>query len=631
MPPGADTAELRWAMPDEPLSQVELRAVAHLTRVLGSTDDVTAVAQGLAEAIQAGRVNRDVYSYVYDTEAKELVLTGATESPAAEHVGALRVAYGDGVTGWVAATKQSYLVPDEPARDPRFLAYPGIGEERYGAIFSVPIVSPRGEPLGCITVWATTGHRFDSGEVAFVERMAALVAPVFGTARQRQTSSRLLLVGSGLTELASMVASATPTGPTMDYAVEFLTEAAGLDVAVAFVTDPSGVDRMHMKVSTESDRARPELDGQQLLLVEQGVRNGITDWRTASQLVNRALDGVAGAVTSAPMRVGPEEFGVIACYRLKPVRFTSEESAMVTAVANHAAVAIRLAVLSDELAARNRLNWFLRDLSSGRLGAEELRRRAAAVGLDTANRHVFVVGSVSTKSMPHPESGPVSVALGELLAERAVLPQGTLYASTPHQTVAVVPWHGDNESIDTLRVPLLEVCTRLRAAGRAVTFGVSQPVSAPAELAGALAEAREAMAIGSGLDNPNGVFTLDDVGHHLLLMRVSGVDSIRDRYATAIARIAEYDRVKGTELLETLSVFLHYRSQSAASRELYVHRNTLNQRLTRASTLSDVDVLEPSEWFPLQLALKVHQSRAGMPTGEPRRPQTYPEPRDGSG
>jgi DNA-binding PucR family transcriptional regulator len=160
---------------------------------------------------------------------------------------------------------------------------------------------------------------------------------------------------------------------------------------------------------------------------------------------------------------------------------------------------------------------------------------------------------------------------------------------------------------------------------------VSQPVSAPAELASALAEAREAMAIGSGLDNPNGVFTLDDVGHHLLLMRVSGVDSIRDRYATAIARIAEYDRVKGTELLETLSVFLHYRSQSAASRELYVHRNTLNQRLTRASTLSDVDVLEPSEWFPLQLALKVHQSRAGMPAGEPRRPQTYPEPRDGSG
>ncbi|WNG88891.1 GAF domain-containing protein [Mycobacterium sp. ITM-2016-00317] len=184
-------------MPDEPLAQVELRGVQHLARVLGSTTDVTVVAQGVADAIQAGRGNRDVYSYVYDTAAKELVLTGATESPAAEHVGVLRVAYGDGVTGWVAATKQSYLVAGEPAGDPRFLPYPGIGEERWGAIFSVPIVSPQEEPLGCITVWATTGHQFDPGEVAFVERMAALVAPVFGTARERQTGSRLVVVADG--------------------------------------------------------------------------------------------------------------------------------------------------------------------------------------------------------------------------------------------------------------------------------------------------------------------------------------------------------------------------------------------------------------------------------------------------
>ncbi|WNG88892.1 helix-turn-helix domain-containing protein [Mycobacterium sp. ITM-2016-00317] len=421
-----------------------------------------------------------------------------------------------------------------------------------------------------------------------------------------------------------MVASGTPTGPTLDHAVAFLTAAADVDVAVMVGTDPSGADRMHMKVGAAAGSGRSELEvlRHELLTIDKDVRHGVTDWRVASQLVNRALDGVAGAVTSAAVRVGAEEFGVLTCARLRPQRFTAGETALVAAVAHQGAVAIRLAVLTDELASRNRLNWFLRDLSAGRLGPEELRRRAAAVGIDTAERHVFVVGSVSALSMPRGETGAVSVALGDLLAKGSVLPAGTLYASTPHQTVAVVPWQGDDQSIDALRMPLLEVCSRLRSAGRAVTFGVSAPVSATAELSGALAEAREAMAIGSGLDNPNGVFTLDDVGHHLLLMRVSGADSIRDRYATAITRIAEYDRVKGTELLETLSVFLHYRSQSAASRELYVHRNTLNQRLTRAANLSGVDVLEPSEWFPLQLALKVHQSRAG----EPRRTHPGNEP-----
>jgi sugar diacid utilization regulator len=133
------------------------------------------------------------------------------------------------------------------------------------------------------------------------------------------------------------------------------------------------------------------------------------------------------------------------------------------------------------------------------------------------------------------------------------------------------------------------------------------------------------MAIGSTLDNPNGVFTLEDVGHHLLLTRVSGAGPVRDRYATAIARIAEYDRVKGTELLETLAVFLHFRSQSAASRELFVHRNTLNQRLTRATQLGGLDVLASAEWFPLQLALKVHQARSGVMPAERRRVNhTYP-------
>ena len=615
MSPGHGARELRWAMPDESLPQVELRAVEHIARVLGSTDDVAVVAQGVAEAIQSGRATRDAYAYVYDTATKELVLTGATESPAAAHVGALRLAYGEGVTGWVAATRQSYLVPDEPAGDPRFQPYPGIGEERYGAIFSVPIVSSRAEPLGAITVWATAGHRFDPGEVAFVERMAALVAPVFDTARERQACGRLIAVADGLTELASMVASGTSTGSTIDHAVRFLTEAAEVDVAVALVTDPSGADRMHTKVRPEAPGTEIEALRAELLTVDMDVRNGIADWRSAAQSVNRAFDGIAGAVTSCPVRVGAEEFGVLACYRLTAQRFTTAETALAAAVAHQAAVAIRLAMLTDELSARNRLNWFLRDLTLGRLSAEELRRRAASVGLDTTVGHVFVVASASTLTMRRGETRPLTPALGDLLADGAVLPAGSLFASTPHQTVAVVPWQGDDASIDTLRMPLLEVCSRLRAAGHAVTFGVSKPVSASAELGSALAEAREAMAIGSRLDNPNGVFTLDDVGQHLLLMRVSGADSIRDRYATAITRIAEYDRVKGTELLDTLSVFLHYRSQSVASRELFVHRNTLTQRLTRAANLSGIDVMEPSEWFPLQLALKVHQSRARMPSG----------------
>lgn len=616
-------------MADTAMANIELRAVQDIARAIGSSDDLSVVLQGVAEAIAGGRVNRDVYVYIFDVETNELVLAGATESPAARQVGTLRVAYGLGVTGWVAASRQSYLIPDQLSEDPHFLAYPGIGEEQYGAIFSVPIVSRNDDLLGCVTVWASNGHRFDPSEVPFVERVAALVAGTFETARLLQTTRHLARLTDGTAELASMVASGAPIARTLEFATELARDTTHSDVAITLVTDPSGADRMHIKAVASPDdhtwRPLVEAVRHELLTIDQAIRHGRMNWRAASEQVTHAFNGTAQAVTTAAVRVGSDELGMLACYRLKPARFTTDDAATVAAIANHAAAALKLAVLAEELSERNGLNWFLRQISSGRANADELRRRASALGLDNASGYVFVVGSIAAQPVPGVDVSSASLgpSLEALLAEVPAIPRNTQYAATSHQTVAIVPWASEGDSVNVLRTPLLSVCARLRSAtGTALTFGVSRPVSAVDDYGSALAEAREAMAIGSSLPNPNGVFTLDDVGHHLLLSRVSGAGSVRDRYATAIARIAEYDRVKGTELLDTLSAFLHFRSRTTASRELFVHRNTLNQRLNRASRLSGFDILAPSEWFPLQLALKVHQAKTGAPPANRELPAT---------
>lgn len=106
-----------------------------------------------------------------------------------------------------------------------------------------------------------------------------------------------------------------------------------------------------------------------------------------------------------------------------------------------------------------------------------------------------------------------------------------------------------------------------------------------------------------------GVYTLDDVGHDLLLSRAADLASVRDRYSVAIETIAEYDRVKGGALIETLSAFLIVRSRNEAARTLFVHRNTLGQRLSRIESLTGIDLSDSSVWFPLQLALKIHEVR----------------------
>ncbi|MDZ7882621.1 MAG: GAF domain-containing protein [Mycobacterium sp.] len=610
-------------MAEAAVAQIELQAVHDIALAIKSAEDLSTVLQRVAEAIAGRRANRDAYVYIYDVETNELVLAGATESPAARQVGTLRVAYGDGVTGWVAASRQSYLIPEEPSRDPHFLAYPGIGEEEYGAIFSVPIMSRNDDLLGCITVWATNGHRFDPSEVPFVERVGALIAGTFEARLLLDTTRHLAHVSAGTAELAAMVAAGGPVARTLEFATELALDTTHSEIVIALVADPGGADRMHFKaVASPGDHASRVLVERvrhELLAIDQDIRHGRMNWRAAEEEVTHVLKEIAQAVTSAVVRVGPDELGMLGCYRLTSARFSTDDAASVATIANHAAVALKLAMLSAELTGRNGLNWFLRDLSSGRASPEELRRRASALGLDNAGGYVFVAGSIAAQPVPGVDVSATSLGRGleELLAEVREIPRNTRYVSTSHQTVAIVPWTGDADSIETLRLPLLSVCARLRTAtGTALTFGVSRPASAVDDFPGALAEAREALAIGSGLPTPHGVFTLDDVGHHLLLSRVSGAGSVRDRYATAVARIAEYDRAKGTELLDTLAAFLHYRSRTAASRELFVHRNTLNQRLTRASRLSGFDILASSEWFPLQLALKVHQAKTGVATAQ---------------
>jgi DNA-binding PucR family transcriptional regulator len=142
-----------------------------------------------------------------------------------------------------------------------------------------------------------------------------------------------------------------------------------------------------------------------------------------------------------------------------------------------------------------------------------------------------------------------------------------------------------------------------------VTFGISAPTDSLEDFRTALAEAREVVTVGFGMDASGGVFTLDDVGHQLLLSRAADLASVRDRYSVAIDTIAEYDRVKGASLVETLSVFLDLRNRNEAARALFVHRNTLGQRLARVESLTGLDLSDRNEWFPLQLALKIHNTR----------------------
>ena len=90
------------------------------------------------------------------------------------------------------------------------------------------------------------------------------------------------------------------------------------------------------------------------------------------------------------------------------------------------------------------------------------------------------------------------------------------------------------------------------------------------------------------------------------------MDDLRDMYQDQIARIASYDRRKNTDLLMTLETYLECAGNlTKTSERLFVHRNTLIQRLERIQSLCEVDLQDRANWLTLQIAIKVYKLRVG--------------------
>ena len=94
---------------------------------------------------------------------------------------------------------------------------------------------------------------------------------------------------------------------------------------------------------------------------------------------------------------------------------------------------------------------------------------------------------------------------------------------------------------------------------------------------------------------------------------------IRDATIDAVGRLAAYDEQRQTQLLQTLEEFLRRRGNISATAEaLFVHPNTLRQRLRRIGELTDLD-LRADDWLEIEIAVKLVRLRraSAMDTAEP--------------
>jgi purine catabolism regulator len=147
--------------------------------------------------------------------------------------------------------------------------------------------------------------------------------------------------------------------------------------------------------------------------------------------------------------------------------------------------------------------------------------------------------------------------------------------------------------------------------GRAA-IGLSSVCTGAAAIADGFEEARHALLGASMLRREASGMGYDELGPYKYLLRIALDPSVRDTTVDAVAKLAEYDRDRGASLLATLEEFLSRRGNiTATSDALYVHPNTLRQRLRRIGELSGID-LRRDDWLMVVIAVKMVRLRSAL-------------------
>jgi hypothetical protein len=150
--------------------------------------------------------------------------------------------------------------------------------------------------------------------------------------------------------------------------------------------------------------------------------------------------------------------------------------------------------------------------------------------------------------------------------------------------------------------------------GGSVAVGVSNVCTGAASFPAGFEEARHALLGTTVLLTEPSVMTYDELGPYKYLLPMSLDGVVRDSHQEAVSRLAAYDRERSTSLFRTLEEFLRRRGNISASAEaLFVHPNTLRQRLRRIMEISGVD-LRKDDWLMVEIAVKLVKLREALGT-----------------
>jgi GAF domain-containing protein len=542
------------------------RIVSTVSSSLELDEVLTAVVRLLTDASAV----HACFVYLVEDDGARLLLRAASE-PYGHLAGRIELPRGEGLAWWAAERREPAFIPDNLLADPRVKYVPELEEERFQSLLSVPIQGRSGDVIGVISAHTEAPREFSADEVDFIVTAATLVASAIENARVYGEMQRRVHELEALTELAEAIARTEALEALLPAVAAGARRLLDAEACHVYLIERGGDDLRLRHSHPAGSAARASIP-----LAELGP-----------ELSTRARRGRV----SVPLVADDELLGLIVADATRRVE-------LARAIAGQVAVGIKKVRLIERLTERNLIADFFDQLAQGRAGAG-LDGRAARAGCDLAQPHVVLMAA------------PPDERLEAALA--AELP-GTIVHRGDESIRALVPVARRGAA------SVLATARSIQAEVPAARIGLSSTCSEPAAYVDGFEEARHALTGAAVLGSDRHVLAYDELGAHKYLLRIAkDGGAIRDATIDAVGRLAAYDEQRQTQLLQTLEELLRRRGNISATAEaLFVHPNTLRQRLRRIGELTDLD-LRADDWLEIEIAVKLVRLRraSAIDTAEP--------------
>jgi DNA-binding PucR family transcriptional regulator/putative methionine-R-sulfoxide reductase with GAF domain len=574
---------------DSSLAARELGFLVRLAQAAASTQRPDELLELIIRETTSA-IGTDVCSlYLLTPPGGELLLT-ATNGLNENMVGKVRMKVGEGITGWVADSRRPAVVPDV-SKDPHWKWVPGLDEDRFHSMASVPIESgPR--LVGVINVQSTERREFNSGDIDFLRAIAAQVAGILERSElQRRTEvqlaeirlshdiherfTKLSLDGAGIPSILGGIGSLAG-GRAALYSSD------GYRIRGAGEVSDGMPPRIHLPPAAGS------------LGREVRIHAGRPP---------RPIDVV-------PVRAGADILGLLA------VDVGEEGGAAEGRVRalEHGSTILALELSKERAAAeveRRLRGDLVEEVLAGGLEAEEaerIARQAERLGHRLPQRAwVVVLEADDDKSeaalAARGQRDRLDGALSGLVRSR--LP-GALTLVRSASAVFLVPddLAADLAAVEKLATQILSAAAPVMKPGSA-SVGIGNLANGVSELARSHVEARQALRLTRRAGGRGRVASYRSLGAFRLLLEVQSPEALQRFVNELLGPLLQYAQSRDTPLLETLEALSAARwIRRAAARQLGIHINSMTYRVERIQTLTGLQLDDPETRVAISIALR---------------------------